>query len=53
MSILALVYAVVVLYVLVRPSIGPFSRQFQLIWESKVGKLVIIGIFIVLLLIGK
>lgn len=53
MFILACIYAIAAIFVLVRPPIGPFSRLFQLAWDTKKGKVVIVGIFIFLFIMSK
>lgn len=51
MFILGIILAVLLYRVISRPATGPFSRQVQLIWESLLGKIVIVALVIILIIL--
>lgn len=48
MFVISIILAILLYKVISRPATGPFSAELQYIWENIIGKIVIIGLLIVI-----
>ena len=48
MFIVSIILALLLIWIVIRPAKGPFTKQLQLIWGNAIGKIVIVGVLIVI-----
>ena len=53
MFVISFILAIFLYKVISQPATGPFSAELQHIWDSIVGKIIIVGILIVIAILGS